>query len=246
MQERTDGRPTNGRQDSETADAYRDAMHAIIARVEDNQAADTPCPACPGWTVRDVVAHVCHLASDAASSSVPEALLQQAVGDQDGAVRAAAAQTRDRYIEGGVQERRPLTWAELVGSWKLACEIAGDRLEPVTGDAVVHLLDIDAALGIMTDEAPHVLAAGLRAMHQVQGTHLRAVGLRPVMWRAYDLELELRAPEGSEWVTGTSSWLLRSAAGRETRHDADRHVDWGGTPERTRSAFALYGGWRSM
>ena len=138
-----------------------------------------------------------------------------------------------------------MTWGELVDSWQLACDHAGDRLEPVAGDAVVHLLDIDAALGIMTDEAPHVLAVGLRAMHQVQRTHLRAVDLPPVMWRAYDLELELGAPDGSELVTGPSSWLLRSAAGRETRHDADRHLDWGRTPERTRSAFALYGGWRS-
>ena len=106
--------------------------------------------------------------------------MQEAVGAREAAVRVAAAQERDRYLEAGVQERRSLTWAELVASWKQACDTAGDRLEPVTGDAVVHLLDIDAALGIMADEAPHVLAAGLRAVHQVQRTHLRAVGLPPV------------------------------------------------------------------
>ena len=205
MQERTESRPAHGRTDSETVEAYRDAMQAIIARVEDNAGADTACPACPGWTVRDVVAHVCHLASDAATGSVPVALVEQAVGTRDATARPVAAQERDRYLEVGVQERRSLTWAALVASWEQACDTAGDRLEPVTGDVVVHLLDIDAALGIMTDEAPHVLAIGLRAMHQVQRAHLRAVDLPPVMWRAYDLELELGAPEGSELVTGPSS-----------------------------------------
>ena len=60
MQERTESRPAHEGRARQTVDAYRDAMHAIIARVEDNAGADTACPACPGWTVRDVVAHVCH------------------------------------------------------------------------------------------------------------------------------------------------------------------------------------------
>jgi uncharacterized protein (TIGR03083 family) len=245
MQERTESRPPHEGRARPTVDAYRDAMHAIIARVEDNAGADTACPACPGWTVRDVVAHVCHLAADAAAGSFPTAVMQEAVGARAAAARAAAAQDRDRYLEAGVQERRSWTWADLVASWEQACETAGDRLEPVTGDAVLHLLDIDAALGFMADEAPHVLAAGVRAAHEVQRTHFRAVGVPPVRWRAYDLELELGTPEQVQPVTGASSWLLRAAAGRVTRHDADRHLDWGQTQEPTRAAFALYGGWRS-
>jgi len=243
MHDRTESRPAPDGPGRDPADAYRDAMHAIIARVEDNEAADAPCPACPGWTVRDVVAHVSHLAADAAADSLPTAVMQEAVGAREVATREAAAHDRDRYLEAGVQDRRSLTWADLVAGWKEACETAGDRLEPVTGDAVVHLLDIDAALGIMADEAPHVLTAGIRAAHQLQRSHYRAVGLPPVRWRAYDLDIEVGAPEGP-LVTGASSWLLRSAAGRQTRHDADRHLDWGGAHEPTRAAFALYGGWR--
>ena len=120
-------------------DAYRGAFTRLDARVRglagtDPAALDTPVPACPGWTVRDVVGHLSGLATDILGgrlTTVPD----------DAWTAGQVADRRDRPVEDVLAE-----WAAQVDG--MAAALDARRLPPNPAvDALAHEGDVAEALG---------------------------------------------------------------------------------------------------
>lgn len=119
--------------------AYRGAFERMDERVRalaatGPAALDVAVPACPGWTVRDVVAHLSGIAVDALSGRL-------------GAVPDAA------WTAGQVAERRGLTVEQVLAEWAgrvdgMVAALDARRMPPNAAlDALTHEGDVVEALG---------------------------------------------------------------------------------------------------
>jgi uncharacterized protein (TIGR03083 family) len=148
----------------------------------DPDAASTPTAACPGWRVRDVIAHLSGLATDIASGNI------------DGAAT-------DAWTAAQVDARRGLSVGDLLDESddvgpRLAAfvdDFPGRYGAQVTADIAVHEQDIRGALGrpavrdsagvahcldflLETFVAPGARALGVPALQIRAGAHVTIVG----------------------------------------------------------------------
>ena len=111
----------------------RDRVLTLVTGLsETGQAA--PVPACPGWSVRDVLAHLAAIAGDASTG-----LLAGPPDDAETAVQVARFAGRDL--------------AQILAAWEAAAPafgqlIASARLWPAVIDVASHEHDIRGALGV--------------------------------------------------------------------------------------------------
>lgn len=112
---------------------YRESQEAILALITPENA-NMPVPACPGWIVRDVLAHLTGALIDLSNENVA-----------DGPTPAWTASHIERYRNSGL--------VELAAQWRAAAvsvesralyENMGTHLLP---DIVTHEFDIRGALG---------------------------------------------------------------------------------------------------
>jgi uncharacterized protein (TIGR03083 family) len=118
-----------------TARLYQETRERIIALLSglDDAAWDTPVPACPGWSVRDAVAHLAAVADDWASGR-----LAGAPTDEETAAQIA------RF--GGCDVVEMLAaWTHAAARLDHMAETAG--IAPPLGDITCHEHDVRAALG---------------------------------------------------------------------------------------------------
>ena len=97
---------------ADLAGAYADArrrLRELLAGLDETALA-AQVPACPAWTVRDVVAHVTGVAADAAGGTY-----FSGAADAWSDIRLAAA--RDVWTAGQVQSRRDRPVEALVAEW---------------------------------------------------------------------------------------------------------------------------------
>jgi hypothetical protein len=105
-------------------------------------------PACPGWSIHDLLAHQVHQLRGTVDGSFPfeDALtrLTASVTSE----RAAAAERQDAWIAQGITELRSKSIAELIEHWDHLVRHAGaGALQVLAPDLIVHLFDLLAALG---------------------------------------------------------------------------------------------------
>ncbi|MEM9517443.1 MAG: maleylpyruvate isomerase family mycothiol-dependent enzyme [Actinomycetota bacterium] len=223
----------------DAAEHYRRSVERVIALIDEQgaDAIDTPVPACPGWSVGDVLRHVVGLTSDVVHSQV------------DG---YAGPEWTARQIA----RRRDLTWPALRAEWladlpamvtinrDLAGSALPDMIEHVMGpvpkvafeqaftvDLVQHELDVRAALGaprpVDTDTDQLVAGAqistlrGAFAVRDLPTVHLVAN------------DVERTWPIGRDEPVATLQVslfeLLRTIGGRRT-FDEIRDSSWSGDP----------------
>ena len=234
---------------ADLAGAYADARRRLgeLLAGLDEAALATPVPACPAWTVRDVLAHVTGVAADAAGGTY-----FAGAADAWSDVRLAAA--RDEWTAGQVRTRRQRPVEALVAEWAgwaatLEPMLAGTvppppgsppwlRSAPVA-DLAVHLHDVRGALGRPGDREAPATALGLRIYARWLGQRLDQGG-RPA--------LRLRAGD-QDWVEGTGSpaaslaadpfGLFRALSGRRSL-DQVRALGWDGDPEPYLDLLAPY------
>ena len=117
------------------AEVYCETKDRIVSLLTGSAAAqwNQPVPACPGWSVRDVVAHLTAVALD-----LPEGRLAIPPSDAETAehVRRFAARDEDELLA---------VWAGATDRLVQLAEATG--LEPPLGDIACHEHDIRAALG---------------------------------------------------------------------------------------------------
>ncbi|HEX2851159.1 MAG TPA: maleylpyruvate isomerase family mycothiol-dependent enzyme [Acidimicrobiales bacterium] len=190
------------------ASEYAAVRRRVRALVEDLPPDDLgrAVPACPKWTVRDVVAHLAGGAADAASGNLTGA----------GGEEWTAAQ---------VEARRDRPVAEILDEWDQVAEGFEPRLPDMgmlgtifLADAISHELDIRGALGSreMRDApAVDVTAAWFAGMLSERAAK---AGLRPLTVRVAD-----RAHDAGDGLTDgvvveapSAFDLLRAATGRRS------------------------------
>ncbi len=166
--------------------AYQTSRSRIVEIIDtiDKSAAATRVPACPAWTVHDVVAHVTGLAVDLGAGRLPSGPAQP-------------------WIDGHVASRRGHPLGLLVDEW-LASDVEGFLQKTGSGqlvyDLCAHEHDICHALRRAGDRDSFTVHAAVRAMTDLLNKDLAAEGAPGA--------IEL-STEGRSWIVGEGPMLLR-------------------------------------
>jgi uncharacterized protein (TIGR03083 family) len=206
-----------------TGRIYQDTMERICALVP--RAGDpswtTGVPACPGWTIRDVVAHMAAVAEDWADQTLTGAPTDEQTAEH-------IARFADR------------TTTQLLEAWSAATTLlqrmaATEGLSPPLGDIACHEHDIRAALD----------CAGARDSAAVWHTSDQLIPMlqptRPVRITVEDGEYLCGPAEGPEiGLTTTRFEALRWRTGRRSRAQLAT-MDWTGDPAPIIDELYLFG-----
>jgi uncharacterized protein (TIGR03083 family) len=124
--------------DARLAAEYRNSRLRLVELVAsaDTGAAARTVPACPDWSVHDLLAHVTGIAADLGSGRFPEG------GDTQGWVDRQIAERRDRDTAAVASE-----WRDAGPVFEALIDAKPHRWWGLTYDAVVHEHDVRGALG---------------------------------------------------------------------------------------------------
>ena len=225
---------------ADLAGAYANArrrLQQLVAGLDDTGLM-APVPACPDWTVRDIVAHLAGIAEEVVSGTY-------FAGAADAWNDAGLAARRDQWTASQVRSRRDRPMSVMLAEWADAAA----ALEPILAGAVprppgspawlpsapvadlaVHLHDVRGAIGQPGDRDAPVTGLGLRIYARWLGERLDQASLPA---------LRLRAGE-PEWVEGSGQpavalaaepfELFRAISGRRSV-DQVRALAWDSDPE---------------
>jgi uncharacterized protein (TIGR03083 family) len=231
------------------AGAYADArqrFRELLAGL-DAAALAVRVPACPAWTVHDVLAHVTGVAADAASGTYfPGA------ADAWNDIRLAAA--RDEWTARQVRSRRNRPVDALVAEW--ACSAA--TLEPMlagtapppprspawllsapVADLAVHLHDVRGALRLPGDRDAPGTRLGLRIYARWLGQRLDQTQCPALRLRAAGREWMEGSGQPAAALAADAFELFRALSGRRSLGQV-RALAWDGDPEPYLDLFAPY------
>jgi uncharacterized protein (TIGR03083 family) len=239
----------------DVGEAYLEVQARLIAAIGE-AAIDVraPVPACPGWTVRDVIAHHVGVVADVARGDFGEFqgrasdLLEQ-WRDRD------VATARDAMTARQVEERRDVEIPALVMEWRTSTlevlpilngEVSPPKSTPpfmgfvLVNDVVVHETDIRAAVGLPRAEESAALSLALTAYSFSLAQRIGLLGLPPLLL-AYNGK-ERRLGEGNPGATLTADRheLVRVLAGRRNREQI-RSLAWTGDPAPYIDILSEYG-----
>jgi uncharacterized protein (TIGR03083 family) len=208
---------------TELAELYRQTMDRIVEVVSGSAAApeQVAVAACPGWSVRDVLAHLAGVAQDwvAGRRSAPPTDAQTA---------AQVARFGGLGVSGILAD-----WAESAAG--MAALAQSDGVVPPLGDIVAHEHDIRDALGQpgSRDSA---------ALHCVSDQLLRRL-VTPVPLRIAVEDGEYRCgPAGHSDISLTTTRFesVRWRTGRRSRHQLAA-MAWSGDPAPVLDDLYLFG-----
>lgn len=206
-----------------TSRIYQDTKEricALLPRAEDPSWA-TSVPACPGWTVRDVVAHLAAVAEDWADRTLTGAPTDE--------------QTAEHIARFADRNTTQLLTAWTSATTRLQQLAATDGLSPPLGDIASHEHDIRGALD----------RAGARESAAVWHTSDRLIPMlqpsRPVRITVEDGEY-LCGPAGGPEIelTTTRFEALRWRTGRRSRAQLAT-MNWSGDPAPIIDELYLFG-----
>jgi uncharacterized protein (TIGR03083 family) len=218
-----------------TASQYQDAYAALRRRLVDLLNASDgsePVPSCPGWTARDVLAHLVGLCDDWVNQRL------------DGYATASwtAAQVA-RYATNTVPDLLD-RWSHLAVAFAALEDhpVIGPPARWAFGDAVIHEADLRGAL-----EAGHVPHESV--LLSLEGTIIR---WREVLNNTHPpTTLIIRPSDAPEWTLGpptndppvvatpTAHELFRALAGRRTEEQV-RTWSWSSNPDAILNAGLPY------
>lgn len=193
---------------------YREAQGRILSLVN-NQNADLPVPATPGWTVKDLIAHLAG------------ALADTRAGNTEG---APGPEWTARHVE----SRRHRSLGDIAAEWHLIANTSpypfqqhGARL---VADVVSHEFDIKGALGNREGRGHPVVRSATLVFLSGVDWQLRESGVPALRILVEDKALDVG--EGEPQGTVEMGWweTMRVASGRRSR-DQVRALAWTGDPE---------------
>lgn len=209
--------------------ATRARVVNLARNLTDEELART-VPACPDWTVRDVLAHLTGIAVDATKGEL------EGIGSPE-------------WTQRQVDERKELTMDELLAQWEEAGRQIDGALEYFpkaaaslfVGDTVTHEHDIRLPLGQQGAREEPAVVLAVDGYHRWFGRRIKDRDMAAVRLLA----------EGREWVAGAGDPavtveapstfdLLRGLTGRRTR-DEIAAFEWSGDPEPYLDLFSQYG-----
>lgn len=214
----------------ELRDAYASARERVqdLVRTLDRAPLGTAVPACPDWTVKDLVAHVTGVAADALAGNIGN------VGGRD-------------WTTSQVHARRDLTVGDILEEWnQVASQIepALDELHPtmasaLVGDIVTHEHDLRGAIGNREarDTDGVVIAAGFYARNF--GKRLKDAALPTIVVEAGDHRWTAGRDEPAGSVRAPLFEMLRGLTGRRTTEQVAA-FDWSVDPQPYLDLFSSY------
>lgn len=234
------------------ASAYADTRRSMIeiARGLTEEECATTVPACPDWTVKDLIAHVTSIASTIASGQFPAGLDPVA-----SLMDAEQAEQRERFVDEALDVRKDSPLDEILKEWEEASPsveamIRGETPWPagspplvewvVTTDVAVHHHDLRGAVKRSGDRDS--LATGLSLRSYVEGMRFRsaALGLPAFQIQAGAREWLIGNGEPVATVRADPFELARAASGRRSPEQI-RAFGWDGDPEPFLRLFYPYG-----
>jgi uncharacterized protein (TIGR03083 family) len=169
-----------------------------------------PVPACPEWTVRDLLAHLVEIAA---------IVTRRLGGEPDrGAVAAAEDGPADVVLD----------------AWSIVGKQVEQLIAPGGGhlmimDALSHELDLHRVLGTVPEPRHPAFAGSLDVVVRGMGEHLVEHGAPALEVRAAGRQWQLGEGTPSAVLTGPDYDVLRSFTGRRT-HDQIRALSWSADP----------------
>ena len=213
-------------------------MVDVVRSLSEDQL-DAVCPACPAWSIRDVLAHHVHAAGVYTDGDAPP---ENLIGfmEPDVAKRSAAGVVRDAWTEAGVMERRGVPTSDLLDEWNGVVRRMDTGDDVSLFDLIVHLGDVVEALGDRGGVDSDLAEVALRTCYEFALTRrLAAIGEAMVLVCS-DTGLRVGTFPGAAVVRGSMYELQRTLAGRRSRVEADAALDWGTAPAEARELFAVY------
>lgn len=206
-------------------------------------------PACPDWTVKDLMAHVSSIAAAVAEGRIPADLNLAAFWDGAVAVR------RETFVAGALAERRDRSLDEIVKEWEqtgpvLEAMMRAERPWPegtppfpdwvALTDAAVHHHDLRGAVGRPGDRDSLATGLSLRSYVESMRFRISAEGVPTLRIRAGKREWVIGDGEPAATVSADPFELARAASGRRSPGQV-RAFDWDGDPEPFLRLFYPYG-----
>lgn len=198
--------------------ACRERISALVADLTPIEAA-TPVPACPAWTVHDVVAHLAGSVTDILS------------GNMDGV-------GTEEWTAAQVHARRDTPIAEMLTEWTAGAHQFEDGLRTFGGpsaalgvaDAWHHEQDIRGALGHPGGKDPVAEHTAIVAYAQRIGAGLVAERRAPLRLAGGDVIVQSAPGDPGASVVGAPFELARAVGGRRTEAQI-RAFTWDGDAE---------------
>jgi len=200
--------------------AYRSSRENVTRLLTDHpEAADIRVPACPEWTVRDVVAHVLGICYRVAGRTAGVAPSRQLPGPEAGL-------------------------AELLDAWAGSAELAETQLDALqmrragilAMDAFTHEIDIFGALDAPVSEDHPSYPGSMRLVTSGFTAAAQARGLSGLRIEAPGAEWTIGQSEPEVTVYGHRHDIFRSLVGRRTVAQISS-LAWSGSPEPWLPAF---------
>lgn len=179
-----------------------------------------PVPACPGWTVADVVGHLVGVIEDAAAGRI------------DGPPGPAQTALHVARHHGESVDDLVVRWARLAPPFEGA--VSARSIVPAFLDVLSHEHDVRGALGVV----------GRREDTAVSFAAARLAVLDGVPVRIEVVAVPAAAParhDGETWVLRTTAFeVLRFRLGRRTR-DQVRALCWSADPDPVMDQLFVFG-----
>lgn len=206
------------------AGAYREA-HERIAGIVDDSVADVAVAACPGWTVKDVVAHLAGFLS----------------AYREGGREAFGPGWGDREVD----RRRDSSLQECLAEWRELLEDPGDLFESglaavAVSDILAHEQDIRSAIdrpGARDDQS--IVPSAEMALAWVEKAAAKA-DRPPLRIVTEDIDRQIGDGEPAATLRASTFDLFRTLHGRRTV-DQVRAMDWDGDPEPWLDVLFIFG-----
>ena len=228
-------------------DQVRKETSELVAGLDPAQL-EIEAPATPGWSVRDIVAHLAADATYLINDDFPREFFQ-AFGEAD------AVLVLNDWTSGQLAEREDRSLEELLQEWdtsgsEVAAMMRGEKPWPegnfpfadriLLTDATVHQQDIFGALGLQRGHDSAAIKIGLSGYIATMGWRLSSAGIPPLR---FDLgEKTYTAGEGEPGATVTASRFefFRAMSGRRSPEQIKAYK-WHGDPAPYVDYFYPYG-----
>lgn len=200
--------------DSSTAEQYYRESHQAICDLITPDNEHLPVPACPGWTLHDLLAHVTGVMQDFVS------------GNTDGApgpewTAAQVERFRDAHIE------------SIKSAWRASLDQAGPIFRRMGAqllpDVVTHELDVRGSLGNIEARDSERLAVAVDVLASWGDGYYKSAGIPSLMLRTDRKQYILGddSPQGE--VSATVFEASRVLTGRRS-HAQNRALEWSVDP----------------
>jgi uncharacterized protein (TIGR03083 family) len=221
----------------------------------DPAAADEVVPACPAWTVRDLVAHLQHVAEEYSAGRFPYRSLDP--NDMEARRAPDRVAINDMWADAGVDARRDRSLGDLLHDWELSAQrlyrmmtdepVLADATEndylawSAFGDFAVHYQDVLGALDLPADRDAYCAKLGFGTLPVLWSAHVRSLDRVPPLRLVTQRGDLVVGTGGDSPATLEVDWfeLYRAMSGRRSRGQVVALLEPVG-PDRYLDAFTLY------